>query len=315
LNEYGERQELSDLTLKSALRALEKINNPADLAHIDLPDSRFELPTHEQAFAKAAGRELCLDERIPSWRAALYPSHEEQPGDRFRQQHREDSERKIAEEIRASVSQLHHNQRSVQIKALRSLGRIAPSWMLPEVKSLFEHSHRGVAVVARQVARQINETDLQERILSFANNKKHEGALRGHAYRVLSEYYPKYMEDRVAMLRINPDARIQRSVIPILYQNINAGPQLASLLAANPRSRKDSERPGLDGMRLEIIDRLSRIHDSRSVPALMSALATMPAPPPKEMLALSRALVSHPDPRARPAMNIVSERLDRPLVP
>lgn len=315
LAEYAERQGLDENTLNKVLRDLDTIQDPQDLAQLDLIGSRFDLPDQESDFAKPTGRALCLDERLPSWRAALYPSDEEQAGDRFRQQHKEDSERRRAEEIRTSVAQLHNSQRSVQIKALRALGRSAPSWMLPEVKSLFEHSHRGVAVVARQVARQINEIDFHERIFSFANNKKNEGQLRGHAYRVLCEYYPKIMENKLAMLRINPDARIQRSIIPLLVSDQNAGPKLASLLAANPRSRMDCERSGLDEMRLEIIDCLSRIDDSRSIPALMAALATQPSPPPREMLALSRALVSHPDPRARPAISLVSERLDRPLVP
>jgi len=315
LKEYAERQKIKGPALNDALEQVNNVQSPHDLAQISMESHRFELPPHERSFAKSTGRALCLDEKMPSWRAALYPNNLVQAGDAFRTHHREESEKKRAEEIRACTQQLQNNQRSVQIKALRTLGRCAPNWLLPEIKALFNHEHRGVAVVARQVSRQINETDFHERISSFANNKKNSGNLRGHAYRVLAEYYPEAIASKVAILRVNPDAQIQRSIIPILRNSVNAGPQLASLLTANPRSHRDADRPGLDALRIELIECLSQIDDSRIVPSLMCALAAVPSPSPVEVLALSRALVSHPDPRARPALNMVAQRLDRPLVP
>jgi len=120
----------------------------------------------------------------------------------------------------------------------------------------------------------------------------------------------------VPMLRVDPDPRVQRAVIPLLADDVaEAGPALASLLSANPWSDRADLRPGLLELRLEILDHLARSSDSRAVPALMDALGASPPPPPEELLALSRALVAHPDPRARRALSAASERLDRPPVP
>ena len=170
-------------------------------------------------------------------------------------------------------------------------------------------------MVARQVAKQISDSSLHEKIALFSNNKKHDGQLRGYGFRVLSEYYPQSIGESVALLRVNPDARIQRSIIPILAADQNGGPQLASLLSANPRSHRDTNRPGLDEPRLELIECLSKLDDTRII--LLLCVHSLPFP--LHLLVKSshyrEHLVSHPDPRAQPALNIVSQRLDRPLVP
>jgi hypothetical protein len=92
-----------------------------------------------------------------------------------------------------------------------------------------------------------------------------------------------------------------------------AGPEIAIMLAANPWA--DGARPGLLELRLELIERLALLGDPRSLPVLMSAVGSDPPPPAPEMLALSRALLASPDPRARLALGAATHRLDRPLIP
>jgi hypothetical protein len=68
-------------------------------------------------------------------------------------------------------------------------------------------------------------------------------------------------------------------------------------------------------LRQEIIERLTKLVDPRTLPALLGAFRARPSPPPSEMLALSRALVAFPDPRAHLALTEVARRLDRPAIP
>jgi hypothetical protein len=118
------------------------------------------------------------------------------------------------------------------------------------------------------------------------------------------------------MLRVSPDARIQRAVIPYLAeQTADAGPALASMLAANPWNETPVPRPGLVELRIELIERLALRPDPRTLPPLLAAIATYPPPPAGEMLALTRALVAYPDPRARVALTAATRKLDRPPVP
>ncbi|MEE2901529.1 MAG: hypothetical protein VYC39_04335 [Myxococcota bacterium] len=315
LRGLAEKQGLPAQEVERAAKQIENIKTPFDLAQINIDQFRGTISEEEKKFASPLGRALCLGKKLPSWRGALYPKELPEHAKSYRNQHRDKAESTRSEEIRTSLEVLSKSNHSAQIKALRALGRLAPAWLLPEIKAHFEHSHRGIAVVARQVAKQISDASLHEKIALFSNNRKHDGRLRGFGFRVLSEYYPQSISQSVALLRVNPDARIQRSIIPILAADQNGGPQLASLLTANPRSHRDTNRPGLDELRLELIECLSKLDDTRIIPSLMCALTALPPPPPQEVLALSRALVSHPDPRAQPALNIVSQRLARPLVP
>jgi hypothetical protein len=68
-------------------------------------------------------------------------------------------------------------------------------------------------------------------------------------------------------------------------------------------------------MRLELIERIARLRDPRTLPVLIAAYRAHPAPPPPEMLALSRALVGFPDPRAQRALMDVARRFERPQIP
>ena len=315
LKGLAEKQGLPAHEVQRASEQIEKIETPYDLAQLHIEQFRGDISTQDRRYAYPLGRALCLGKKLPSWRAALYVKELAEHANAYRTEHRDNAESTRTEEIRAALEILKKSNHSAQIKALRILGRLAPAWLLPDIKAHFDHSHRGIAVVARQVAKQISDASLHEKMMIFSNNKKNDGRLRGYGFRVLSEYYPQYIAESVALLRVNPDARIQRSIIPILATDQNSGPQLASLLSANPRSHRDTNRPGLDELRLELIEHLSKLDDTRIIPSLMCALTALPPPPPREVLALSRALVSHPDPRAQPALNIVSQRLDRPLVP
>lgn len=160
--------------------------------------------------------------------------------------------------------------------------------------------------------RQISGADLADRLIAFAENPKNDPARRGRAYRVLAEHYRSRISSMVSMLRVNPDARIQRAIVPIVAGDLDAGPGLASMLAANPAQER---RPGLTSLRLELIERLTGLLDPQTLPVLMAAYQAKPPPPPAEMLALSRALVSFPDPRAQIALAEVARRLERPQIP
>ncbi len=291
---------------------------PIDFAKLVLAGAHYEVPPTVRGLVSGSGRALMLDPSLPTWRAALYPPGRYEDADRlgnlFRRRHTTLCDDKLTMELRQAREHLGADSRGTVMKGLRQLAQLGPNDVIGEVKALTKHAHRGVAAVARTTLRQISGTDLESRILAYADNAKNDPRRRAWAYRILAEYFPEQIEARVPMLRINPDARIQRAVLPCLARDVaDAGAALGSLLAANPWS--DHPRPGMLELRLEIIDLLSRNPDSRALPALMSALASSEPSPPKEALALSRALVSHPDPRARRALTAHAQQLERPPVP
>jgi hypothetical protein len=267
----------------------------------------------------ALGRELLLSKDLPAWRAALYLDVREETqvlGAEYRKRKTQRSMARLAVEIQDAREQLQSPKRETRIRALKVLGMIAPPWVAPDVKALEEGRERRIAAIARQTTRQMSGADLPDRLVAFAENPKNDGRLRGLAYRVLAEHFRARIQGQVSMLRVNPDARIQRGIVPIIADDpTEAGPQLASLLVANPAREGSEERPGLLDLRIELIERLARLRDPRTLPALMSAYRARPPPPPAEMLALSRALVAFPDPRAQLALSEVARRLDRPAIP
>lgn len=305
-----------------ALAAAERARTPWDLLRIT-----FELPADDpkqlaegddgEMRVGALGREILLARELPSWRAALYPGGPGEPerlGDEYRRRKTHRSEARLASEIQEGRDQLASPKRDVRLRGLRTLGAIAPSWVAPDIKALEDGPERRLAALARQTLRQISGVDLPDRMLAFAENPKNDGHLRGLVYRVLAEHARARVAPKVAMLRIHPDARIQRAVVPIIAEEdpTEAGTGLASMLAANPAHE---DRPGLSHLRLELIERLARLRDPRTLPALMAAYRAQPPPPPAEMLALSRALVAFPDPRAELALAEVARRLERPAIP
>lgn len=312
------RFDVDPSALRKTLDRLAAAALPIDIAKVELAGTSFEIPDTVRGLVGGLGRALMLDQELPAWRAAMYPPGRDEAADRvgtlFRRRHTEMCKDRLTTELRQARDQIGRSNRAAVMKGLRRLAQIGPADVVDEIKALTEHSHRGVAAVARTAVKQITGYELESRILEYADNPKNDPRRRAWAYRVLAEYYPAQIEPRVPMLRVHPDARIQRSVLPSLVADTaEAGPALSSLLAANPWG--DGPRSGLLELRLEIIDLLSRTNDSRTLPALMAAITADEPVPPEEALALSRALASHPDPRARRALTARAHRLDRPPVP
>lgn len=333
IERIAQRHGASKGAVDAAIAALAKIEHPWDLAVLAFSGVAKPLADGDDGDLGigALGKELLLSRDLPPWRAALPlggTSRAHELGKAYRRRKSQRSEMKIAFELQEARDQLDSPKREVKSKALKTLGAIAPTWIIPDVKAIEEGRDRKLAAVARLALRQISGADLSERMLAYADNPKNDPRHRGLAYRVLAEHYKARLAARVSMLRVSPDARIQRAVIPLIAEDpTDAGPQLASLLAANPAfdgraaDRRAAyavggeHRPGLFALRQELIDRLSRMADPRTLPALMGAYRAEPPPPPHEQLALARALLAFPDPRAQLALKEVSRRVDRPAIP
>ena len=225
------------------------------------------------------------------------------------------SEARLARELMAANDALSNPQRAIRIRGLEVMAMLAPPWLASDVRALTEGADRRVAAVARQALRQINGSDLAQRMLAFADDPKQRPFVRGLAYRVLAEHFPDQLRSRVDMLRVHPDARIQRAVVPIVAQGPEQAKDLASMLAGNPWSGPEKDRAGLLALRLELIDRLRTRADPSTLPVLMQAFRSHPAPEPPELLALSRALVAFPDPRAQTVLMEVAQQMGRPEIP
>jgi hypothetical protein len=317
----AQRRSASERALKGALAELEKVQVPWDLARLTFADDqdRWAEGDDGELGVGKLGYELLLARELPLWRAALpiglTRSDLKKLGDDYRRRKTHRSEVRLAQEIQEARELLSSNKREARIRGLKTLGMIAPSWVAPDIKAIEEGPDRRLAAIARQTLRQVTGADLADQLLAYASNARNEARLRGLAYRVVAEHYRSRLASQVHMLRVNPDPRIQRAVIPIIADDpTDAGPNLASMLAANP-SDEEHARPGLLELRIELIERLSQLADPRTLPALMAAYRAQPPPPPEEMLALARALVAFPDPRAQLALTEVARRLERPAIP
>lgn len=307
--------------IEAAIAALREAQAPCALARVSPAGVRRLLAEGDDAElgVTALGRELLTAADMPPWRAALIVSDRtsdaRHTGDEYRRRKSQRSEIRNAQELRDARDLLASPKRELRRRALEQLGMIAPPWVAPEVKALAEGKDRKVAVVARQALRQITGVDLADRLLEYAQSTRVDARLRSRAYRVLAEHFKGRLVELVPMMRVDPDARIQRAAIPLIADDpTDAGPNLASLLAANP-AFEGKQRTGLTELRLELIERLSRLADPRTLPALMGAFRAEPPPPRAEMLALSRALLAFPDPRAQLALTEVARRLERPAIP
>lgn len=327
VEKIGQRLGRGRIEIESALEAVRRARTPWDLLRVSFSGpNRLAEGDDGELGVGALGRELLLSRDLPPWRAALYPNANEgqdlgrlhleahRLGEEYRRRKTTRSETRLARELQEARDLLTSTKRDSKARALKMLGMIGHPWVAPEIKSLDDARDRRTAAIARTTLRQVSGADLPDRLLAFAENTKHEARQRGLAYRVLAEHFRPRLAHRVSMLRVNPDARIQRAILPLLADDATeAGPNLASMLASNPSSEGD--RPGLSIMRQEIIERLTKLVDPRTLPALLGAFRARPSPPPAEMLALSRALVAFPDPRAGLALTEVARRLDRPAIP
>ncbi|MEO1335617.1 MAG: hypothetical protein AAFV29_08225 [Myxococcota bacterium] len=261
-----------------------------------------------------------LDDKTPAWRGALYPRSTNvelhQLGDLYRARKTARSRARLKIEVRQALNDLEANNRAERLRSLKVLGMLGGTELVAQLQPIAEAKERRTAALARKVIDQIHGVGLPERMLAFADNTEHPARRRALAYRVLAEHFPRLLTAKTPMLRVDPDARIQRAAVPLVAaQSHDAGPALASLLAANPICGPDRPRPGLEALRLDIIEWLALLADPRTLLPLAIAYQSRPPPPPTEVLALSRALVLFNDPRAKMVLRAGSFPLTRPDVP
>ncbi len=315
----AKRAKVGMISMESALEQAKGARSPWDFAKLTLPGAKEELAEgHDGEMGVGRlGRELLLAKETPPWRAALYrqPRDEvtQRLGAEYRRRKTGRSEARLAEEIQVARDMLDASQRATVVRGLERLAMIAPPWILQDVRVHTQSKDRRIAAVARRAVRRISGADQAESLLAFAKDPKGSSLARGLAYRVLAEHFGATIESRVSMLRVDPDARVQRAAVPLVARSDNPAPNLAAMLRANPWT--DVERPGLLALRLEIVDRLTRFAEPATLPALMEAFRTDPAPPPAERVALSRALIAFPDPRAQVVLTEAARRLERPDIP
>lgn len=319
---FAQKHGVGRIATESALDQLRQAKTPWDFARTVLPGAEPELADGDdgEMGVGALGRAFLLDGDTPSWRAALYLANDDRDerrlGNEYRRRKTIRSEARLAREIQECREALHGDNRAARLRSIEWLGMIGPSWIVSELREVESGDDRRAAAVARRSIARITGAALPDDLLAFAEKEDEETRSRGLAFRVLAEHFPSRVEAMVPMLRVHPDARIQRSVIPMVSRRgADAGPELAALLAANPWHEGGEGRPGLLALRLELIERLARITDPRTLPVLIAAYRAHPAPSPPEMLALSRALVGFADPRAQRALMEVARRFERPQIP
>jgi len=318
---FAERKKVGRIAVEEALSQIDFAENPWDFARLSFPgvhDALADTDEGEMGVTEL-GREFLLSKHAPAWRAAAYVTRplprSAELGTDYRKRKTAASERRLANELQEAREGLSARQRTVRLKALDTLGMLAPSWIASEIRPLTEGADRRVAAAARAALRQISGSDLAERMLKFAGDTKNRAYLRALAYRVLAEHFPAKLAPEAAMLRVNPDARIQRAVVPLITKGPDQAEDVASMLAANPWESTSEARPGLLNLRLELINHVRIRADPSTLPCLMEAFRHHPSPPPAEQLALSRALVAFADPRAQTVLSEAARRLGRPAVP
>lgn len=312
----ADRYGLGRLALEATLDEIEKAVHPWEFARVTMagmPKLMAEGDDGDLGVG-AFGRLLLLSEETPSWRACLplqAVADKDDPGPEYRARKTARSEARLLQELQRCREELSSGARRTEIRALQNLGIMAPTWFVPDLKAACHSPDRRVASVAKQTIKQVQGLDLQDRLLRFGLDRRNDPTRRGLALRVVAEHFPNRLKDLVSMLRIDPDARIQRSVVPLLERSEDPGAALASMLAANPPDEMHS-RPGLSALRIELIERLTELRDPSTLPVLMAAYRRHPAPEPAEQLALSRALVVFPDPRAQ---TVLAEPRPTPAIP
>lgn len=314
----AKRAGVGRIAVEAALEKAKEARSPWDFAKLTLGDTDSLAEGHDGEMGVGRlGRDFLLADDTPPWRAAMYlhmrDVKTQRLGAEYRRRKTERSEARLAQEIQEARDMLSASARATKIRGLKTLAMIGPSWVAADVKAMTQTTDRRVAGIARQALRRITGADQADALLSFAADTKNSPYVRGLAYRVLAEHVPNRVADRVSMLRVDPDARIQRAAIPLVFTGPNPGPNLAALLRANPST--DAERPGLLALRLELIERLTQLADPATLPALFEAFRNTPPPPPAELLALSRAMVAFEDPRAQVVLTEAARRLERPQIP
>ena len=318
----AKRRGLGKLAIEDALDQLEKAQTGWDFARLSFTEApaAVEVDSDEGLGVGELGRALLLDDSTPGWRGALYLEAADAEltarGNAYRRRKTARSRARLQVEVELARQGLKGANRAERLRSLKTLGMLGGPDLLPELYRIAEGKERRTAALARRVIDQIQGVGLPERVLAYADDTRHQGRRRALAYRVLAEHFPELVVSKTPMLRVDPDARIQRAAVPLVAaQPHDPGPALASMLAANPIVGPDQGRPGLESLRLDIIEWLTLLADPRTLLPLSMAYQAHPPPPPTEMLALSRALVAFNDPRAKTVLRAGSFPLTRPDVP
>ncbi len=319
---HADRLGLGKLALEDAIEQLRAARSGWDLARLSFSDSSFppDADSDEALGIGPLGRALLLDDSTPGWRGALYPDERfwelNQRGDAYRRHKTARSRARLRLEVEMARQGLSSPHRAERIRSLETLGRVGDPSIVPELNAFASGKERRMAALARRMLDLIHGNGLAERLLEYANDTRHPTRQRALAYRVLAEHFPKHLAEKTPMLRVDPDARIQRAAVPLVArQPHDPGPALAAMLAANPLDSADRQRPGLAALRLDIIEWLTILADPRTLLPLSLAFQNQPPPPPAEALALSRAIVTFNDPRAKMVLRAGSFPLTRPDVP
>ena len=317
LDEVGRQTGRGRLAIESAQEEARKARAAWDLARLSFPGEPpdFLESDEGQAGITKLGREFLLAESTPSWRAALYleppdPSIRE-AGNRFREAKTTYAQDRLERELEEARQALESPHRSSRLLGLETLGMIGNEEHATLIKPLTESTDRRVASFARKVLRMLSGEELRDRMKAFVTSQNEDAGWRGLVLRVLAEHYPEDIAGQSAMLRVDPDARIQRGVLPVVAQAAQGTAELAAMLAANPAHE---DRPGLAELRLELIEWLGRRTDPLTLPVLLEQYRNA-GPDPAETLALSRAVVAFRDPRAKVALSDIVREQTRPPWP
>lgn len=317
LEDAGRRLGLGRLAIEGAQEEARKARAPWDLARLRFVgvEPRRADGVDGAIGVTALGRDFLLARETPPWRAALYLSPRDRSlrdgGDAYRLEKTRNYRRQLDAELAEALAGLESPHRATRIRAIETLGMIGGPEYLPAVRRETQSDDRRVASVARRVVRMIAGAELVERMKAFASSSREDARWRGLVLRVLAEHYPAEVAEQANLLRVDPDARLQRAVLPVVAAAAQGPAELAAMLGANPANEG---RPGLPELRLELIERLARRADPMTLPVLIEEYRRS-RDDPVEMLALSRALVAFSDPRARQTLSEAMRAFERPPLP
>ncbi len=308
---------LGRLAVEAASRELASAKTAWDLARLHFPGEETPLAGGSDGASGVTrlGRDFLLHRETPGWRGALYLTPRNRAlaaaATAYRAAKTTDGRSRYDEEVGRALRSLSGGPRASRLRALETLGLLGGSELGPRLREVAEGPDRRVAAVARRVLLSVAGQGLAERMRSFALDEEQPPERRAWVLRVLAEHHPSELSGKSQMLRVHPDPRIQRAAIPLIAAAPQSAAELAAMLAANPRG---DERPGLDELRLELIEAVAERADPMTLPVLLEQFAD-PNALPSERLALSRALVRFSDPRSRQALAEASRSSVRPPLP
>lgn len=317
LEREARRLGVGRIALESAIDVAREARTAWDLAQLEFPGQPTALAEGGDGRhgTTRLGRSFLLDPETPPWRAALYldprdPTARE-AGRGYRSMKTRDSSLRLQAEVEDACQLLASRHRPERLRALETLSMVGSPEHRAKVAPLVEGTDRRVAGAARRAIRALEGEEIVSRMLGFSEDAREELGRRGRVLRVLSEHFPARLDPRSNLLRVHPDARIQRAVVPLVADAPQGSAELAAMLAANPAGEA---REGLAELRLELMERLAESADPLTLPVLLEQYRRAGGDP-TETLALSRALVAFADPRARLALAEAVRASERPPLP